>query len=418
MRESNDDFFVITECRICGANNLREFLEFGLMPLAGGFPRPEDAGREKRYPLTVAYCGNCHEVQLLETVSPALLFRDYRYTASTTSTLSRHFAEYAREMKDRFLESGDLVVEFGSNDGVLLRPFLDLGVNAVGVDPASNIVALAEKRGCVVINDFFTVAAAERILAKYGPASLVCANNVFAHIADLHEPLRAVERLLRPDGVFVFEVHYLGSLLESFQYDMIYHEHLFHHSLTALGRLLELHGIEPFEARKVSTHLGSLRVCARFRGGRPGAADESVARLLAEEHERGLDREETFRDFGRVVLRKRDELAGLVGDLTGRGKIIAGYGASGRASVHINYCRFGPDVIPFVLDESPERQGRLIPGMHNPIVPPEDFRRRRPDFALLFAYNYFDEAVRKETAFLRRGGRFILPLPSARVVDA
>ncbi|MBL8013977.1 MAG: class I SAM-dependent methyltransferase [Candidatus Omnitrophica bacterium] len=411
------DYISRDSCRICFSKDLVSFLDFGKMPLAGGFIRPEDVSAEKLYPLTTAFCRHCKEVQILETVPADVLFKDYRYVSSTTTTLSRHFASYAKSMTERFLNHDSLVVEFGCNDGVLLKPFVDLGVRAVGVEPATNIAKLAQRKGCFVINDFFNLNTAANIQRQHGRASLICANNVFAHIGDIHEPMKAIVSLLEPQGVFVFEVHYLLSLLESCQFDMIYHEHMLHHSLMALSYLLGLYEMEIFDVKRISIHAGSIRVYAQKKatGRHPIAGDVLLA--MAQEQQRGLDREETFLTFGKEVYQKRDGLVQLIDSLLQKGKRIVGYGASGRATVHLNFCKLGAEKIPYVTDESSERRGRLIPGMHNPIVSPEQLRQEQPDFALLFAYNFFEEVMKKEQAFIRKGGRFIVPLPESRVVD-
>lgn len=410
-------YTVRENCRICLSKDLVPFLDFGPMPLAGGFIKPGEIAQEKLYPLTTVFCRHCKEVQIKETVPADVLFKDYRYVSSTTLTLSRHFAAYAKAMTERFLNQNSLVVEFGCNDGVLLKPFTDLGVRAVGVEPASNIAKLAEQKGCAVINDFFNLGTAAKIQMQHGRASLICANNVFAHIDDMHEPMRAIVGLLEPQGVFVFEVHYLLSLLEGCQFDMIYHEHMMHHSLTALSYLLGLYEMEIFDVKRIPIHAGSIRVYAQKKnGGRyPIAGD--VLSLMAREVQAGLDREETFIKFGKEVHQKKDGLVRLVEELCRDGKKIVGYGASGRASVHLNFCKLGIDQIPYVTDESSERRGRLIPGMHNPIVSPEKLREEQPDFALLFAYNFFEEVMKKEQAFIRKGGRFIVPLPEPKIVD-
>lgn len=404
-------------CRICSSKDLVKFLDFGQMPLAGGFILPEDIAKEKLYPLTVVFCRHCKEVQILETVSAEILFKDYRFVASTTVTLSRHFAAYAKEMTERFLTKDSLVVEFGSNDGVLLKPFTDLGVKAVGVEPASNIAKLAIAKGCTVINDFFNTKSAVGIQERFGPADMVCANNVFAHIDDMHEPMAAINHILKPDGIFVFEVHYLVSLIEAFQFDMIYHEHMMHHSLTSLKYLMELYQMEIFDAKRIPTHAGSIRVYVQKKGSGRQAVTANVGHLLAQEKRAGMDKEATFLKFGKTVYRKRDDLIKLISRLQARGRRIVGYGASGRASVHLNFCKFGKVVIPYVTDASHERQGRVIPGMHNPIVPPEKIKEDNPDYAILFAYNYFEEVMAKEQGFIKRGGSFIVPLPEPKIVE-
>ena len=197
-------YTTISSCRICGEKNLKTFLKFGNMPLAGGFIKKEDLPKEKTFPLTVAFCERCKETQILETISSKILFKDYRFVSSTTKTLSNHFAQYAKTMKDKFLNKDSLVVEFGSNDGVLLKPFKDLGVKAIGFEPAKNIALLAMQKGCEVVNDFFNSKTAKQIEKKYGKASLICANNVFAHIDDMHEPMKGIKLLLKEDGVYVF----------------------------------------------------------------------------------------------------------------------------------------------------------------------------------------------------------------------
>ena len=405
------------DCRICSSRDLVPFLDFGLMPLAGGFIKPEEIVHEKTYPLNVVFCRHCKEVQILETIPADVLFKDYRFVASTTLTLSRHFAAYAKEMTERFLNKDSLVIEFGSNDGVLLKPFTDLGVKAVGVEPATNIAKLAMAKGCTVINDFFNTSSAERIREQYGFADMVCANNVFAHIDDMHEPMRAITRTLKPGGIFVFEVHYLLSLIEALQFDMIYHEHMMHHSLMALKYLMELYQMEIFDAKRVATHAGSIRVYAQKKGTGQYPVTPEVNRLMTQEKKSGLDREETFLKFGKDVYQKRDELKNLIMGLIAQGKRVAGYGASGRASVHLNFCKFDTSIIPYVTDASSERQGRVIPGMHNPIVPADRILSDRPDYALLFAYNYFEEVMGKEQEFIRGGGRFIVPLPEPRIIQ-
>lgn len=414
---TEDDLFRRERCRLCDSRSLSPFLEFGKTALAGGFLRPEDVTSERLFPLTLAFCTTCFEVQLVETVSPSTLFSDYRFLASTTKSLSDHFAKYAKEMAERLLpKEGALVVEFGSNDGVLLKPFGDLGVRAVGVEPASNIARVAQARGCTVVNDFFGTRTAARVREAYGPADLVCANNVFAHIDDMVDIVKGVDLLLKDSGAFVFEVHYLLDLLEGFQYDMVYHEHLMYHALLPLARFLSANGLEVFDVERNEIHCGSIRVCAQKVGVAPRRdVQPAVLARLEDEREKGLDRLETFQRFGAEVFRRRDALWMLVRSLAREGKRIVGYGASGRASVHMNLGGDGARVLEYVVDASPERQGRLMPGVHTPIVSPDRFRNDHPDYAVLFAYNYLEEISRKEAAFVTGGGRFILPAPEPRI---
>lgn len=400
------------DCRICRAASLHPFLRLGPMPLAGAFLRPEDAGTELAFPLTLAVCTECREVQTLETVRREILFRDYRFLASTTATLRDHFAGLARTLHDRFLSPGELVVDIGANDGVLLRPLARLSVRAVGFEPAANVARVAREAGCRVVEDFLGPAAAAGLVEAHGPARVVTACNVFAHIDDMHEAMEAISLLLRPDGLFVCEVHYLPDLVETFQADMMYHEHLMHHSLRPLGHLFAQYGMEVFDVLRIPIHCGSIRVWAQRRESpRPEPVSPSVRELLDLEVRLGLDSPATFDAFAGEVLARRDRLRELVLGLVDRGRRVVGYGASGRATMHLNLCGLGPGSIPYVVDASPERQGRVVPGTRNPIVTPESFRADTADVALLFAYNYREEVAAAEKRFLERGGRFLIPLP-------
>ena len=407
----------INKCRICNSKNLKIFLKFGKMPLAGGFIKKKDLLKQKTYPLTVAFCNQCKETQILETIPSTVLFRDYRFVSSTTKTLSNHFIQYAKTMKKRFLDKNSLVVEFGSNDGVLLKPFNNLGVKAIGVEPSKNISKLAKKSGCKVINDFFNLKTAKLIKKNQGKASLICANNVFAHIDNMQEPMKGIKFLLKNDGVFVFEVHYLVDLLEKFQFDMIYHEHMMHHSLTSLAYLLNLFDMEIFDVLRIPIHSGSIRVYAQNKNIKKRPVKMVVKKLLKFENDKKINHFANLKKFGLDTFRKRNSLIKLINKLKSQGKRIVGYGASGRATVHINFCKFSNKTIEYVVDASHERQGRFIPGMNIPILSPKRFQMDNPDYAILFAYNYFDEVVKKERDFIKRGGRFIIPLPVPKIVE-
>ena len=416
IKKNSSQFIKRNTCRICSSKDLKTFLKFGNMPLAGGFIKKKDLLKKKTFPLTVAFCKKCKETQILETVSQTVLFKDYRFVSSTTITLSKHFAQYAKTMKDRFLNKNSLVVEFGSNDGVLLKPFNTLGIKAIGVEPAKNISKLSKQSGCDVINDFFNLKTAKKIIKKHGEASLVCANNVFAHIDDMHEPMKGIKLLLKDNGIFVFEVHYLVDLLKQYQFDMIYHEHMMHHSLTSLSYLLNLFDMEIFDALRIPIHSGSIRVYAQNKNKKRRAVKPIVKKLFNLEKKNKINKLDTLIKFGKKSYEKRDSLIKLIKKLKSQGKRIIGYGASGRATVHINFCKFNNKQIEYVIDASHERQGRFIPGMNIPIFSPDKLKTDTPEYAILFAYNYFDEVMKKEKDFIRRGGRFIVPLPEPKII--
>ena len=411
------DYYRRGTCRTCGSRNVTPFLDLGRMPLAGNFPTESEVGRERRYPLRIFYCGDCALVQVLDVVSPRVLFSDYRYLSSVTATLRGHFEAYAAELARSLSGATDpFVVEIGANDGVLLEPLQTRGVRALGIEPAENVAAIAKGRGLDVWNEFFDESVAERIVASHGQASIVTASNVFAHIDDLHAIARGVATVLRPDGTFIVEVHYLRELLRLMQYDFFYHEHLCYYSLGSLIPFLRGHGLQVFDAQPIPIHAGSLRVFARPTSAAPPRSDRLV-RMLARERREGLTLPSTYARFGRKVARHAQDLRAMLARLRSRGKSLAGYGAPGRGNTLLNYARIGPDLLEYIVDASPSRFGRFTPGTHIPIVPPERFEEAPPDCALMLAWSYYREIVAKERAFLRGGGRFLVPLPRLRIVS-
>jgi SAM-dependent methyltransferase len=395
-------------------------MDFGDVALAGGFLKPAQFASEQRFRLRLSFCKTCFAVQVPDRVDAEILFRDYFYFSSAIGTLRSHFEEYAREITQRFLNPSTAVaVEFGCNDGVLLKPMADLGVGKViGVDPAANVLASIDDSRLTLINAFFDVNTAKRIVAESGHADVVMANNVYAHIPDIQEATRAVRTVLDDDGVFIFEVHYLGKVLEEMQYDMIYHEHLYYYSLTSAIEHFARHGMMVFDVKPIPIHGGSLRFYVCKQGSRHAAfVTPAVTRLLADEREKGYDRYETFVDFSSKVEQHRSDLMALLKRLRSEGKRIAGYGASGRANTIIQHCGINESHIDYMIDDAPAKAGFFTPGSHLEI------RSRaaldapgRPDYLLVFAWSFFEEIRRRNQPFLAAGGKMILPLPRLKVV--
>ena len=410
-------YTLIKSCRICKSKDLKPFLKFGEMPLAGGFIKKEDLSKEKLYPLTVAFCQQCKETQVLETVSPEILFNDYRYVSSTTTTLSNHFKHYAKTMHERFLDEKSLVVEFGSNDGVLLEPFGEIGVKAIGVEPAKNIAKLARQKNCEVINSFFNSNTAQDIKDKHGEASLICANNVFAHIDDIHEPLRGIKLLLKEDGVFVFEVHYLGKVIEEMQYDMIYHEHLYYYSLLSAIEHFRRYNMVVFDLKLVPIHAGSLRLYVSKECSKHALKISDAVQLLAEkERAKGYDKFWSFQKFSNEVATTKTKLIKVLKKIKSEGKTIAGYGSSGRANTMIQYCEITEDLVSYMIDDAPAKTGFFTPGSHLEIFPSSILSGNdAPDYVLVFAWSFFDEILKRNKNYIKAGGRMILPLPQVKI---
>jgi SAM-dependent methyltransferase len=403
-------------CRACGGKELSEVLDLGVMPLANSFLDPEDAARgEPAFPLTVHACADCGLLQLIHVVAPEVLFRDYIYVSTTSDTLQRHFAELARSLKERYrLGAESLAVEIASNDGLLMKKFRDVGVRAVGVEPAVNIAALARRDGLEVVNEFFTAATARAVREQYGQADLVLGNNVLAHVNDLTDFLTGIELLLKPEGGVSIEVPYARDLIEHREYDTIYHEHLSYFSAAVLARLFARHGLEVYDVERVAIHGGSIRVHGQKRGG-PRPVTDRLKKLLAEEEEMGLNTIEFQRRFARQVEHTREALVNLLADLKRQGKRVVGYGAPAKGNTQLNYCKIGTELVAYTVDKSSLKQGKLTPGMHLPVYPPEKLLQDQPDYCLIIAWNFAEEIMRQQSAYRERGGRFILPLPEARI---
>ena len=404
-------------CRLCGSSNLTKGIDLGLMPLAGQFLKKEDVSNEKKYPLRVFICEDCGLTQILDVIPPEVLFKDYRYTSSTTITLREHFREYAEEMSSCFLQSGSFVVEIGSNDGVLLVPLKEFDIDALGIEPASNIAEIAKSRGLNVINDFFNTDTAKKILNEYGKANAIFANNVLAHIDDMNELMSGVKSLLHETGILVFEVQYLLDLVKHFQYDFIYHEHLCYHSLRPLINFLDKYGMKIFDVKKIPIHGGSIRVYATSKSNRNYEISKKVLEMLETERKVGLHTYKCLSNFSKEIAQHREILMNTLKTIKEEGKTISGYGASGRGVILTNYCGIDKRYLEYVVDASPERYGRLIPGTHVKIVSPNYLRKNPTDAILMIAWTYKDEILKKEEWFLERGGEFIVPLPEPVILD-
>ena len=407
-------------CAFCGSRALEPIIDFGDLALAGAFVKPPQFADEPRYRLRVLFCTRCFALQLPDVVDPAELFANYFYFSSAIRSLREHFLDYASEVTARFLQpERATVVEIGCNDGILLKPLADHGVRTpIGVDPATNIVQSIGDPRITVVNDFFSSKVAARIRSQHGPADLIVANNVYAHIPEINDVTRGVAELLAPDGVFVFEVHHLGSVLRGLQYDMIYHEHLYYYSLLALENHLGRHGLQVFDVKRIPIHGGSIRyyVC-RQAGKWAKSATNRVALLRQDETAQGLDRVGTFQHFAAQIAQRKDTLMCYLERLRKAGRRVAGYGASGRANTIIQYCGIGHDHMQYMIDDAPAKWGYYTPGSHFEIRSSEALQKDAPHTLVIFAWGYLNEIAEKCKPYLDRGGRLLTPLPEVRLMS-
>lgn len=406
----------VTRCRTCGSTDLEQFLSLGVTPLANALVDPHSAvGAEAMFPLEVLRCIICRLVQLSVVVRPELLFAHYRYTSSASSPLIGHFDGLAATVVDRFAAIGRLIVEIGSNDGVLLRPLRARGVRVVGIEPAANLAEAANAAGLETVNAFFTRAIAAQIVGRVGQAAAVLANNVLAHIDDLDDVIAGLDALLAPDGVFVAEVPYVLDLIEHVEYDTIYHEHLSYFALAPLARLFGDRGFQLFDVERLPVHGGSVRIYAARAGRHP--VSERLETLVRAEA-RTIGEADAYTRFAARVARSRVALREMLESSLASGRRVAGLGATAKGNTLLNYCGFGPREVAFIGDSTPLKHGLLTPGTRIPVLPEEEIFRRGVDDTLLLAWNYADAIIPRYEQYLRGGGRFIHPIPEARLITA
>lgn len=404
-------------CRLCGSSALEMVIRLTPTPPANAFVGPAERSIDQaRFPLELMLCSACSHAQLGHVVDPQLLFARYPYVSGTSPVFVEHFRQYAEDVVRSFSVPRDsLVVDIGSNDGTLLRWFQTHDLRVLGIDPAVDIAMEATDSGIETIPSFVTRDLAQAVRQERGAASVVTANNVFAHIDDLASATRAVAELLAPDGLFVFEVSYFPDVCERNLFDTIYHEHLDYHTLVPLARFFAEHGLDLMDASRVTTHGGSVRGVAQLRDGKRAHTDRLSA-LIRHERTIGLDKPATLRAFAARIERAKEEVTGLLRHLRGEGRSIAGYGAPAKATTLMYHFELGPEILDFIVDDSPRKQGLFTPGLHVPVLPVEALYERRPDDVLILAWNFADSIRAAHRAFVDQGGRMIIPLPSLEIV--
>ena len=402
------------ECLIC-RSALEPFISFGQMPIANGFLTEAQFKDEYFFEMRVSFCPHCHMVQLMDQPDRERMFHEnYAFFSSTSTRMAEHFKAFADFVRERYCDPADpFVVEMGSNDGIMLRHFASRGLRHLGIEPSANVAEAARKNGVRTTCEFFDEQAAERILAENGPADTICAANVMCHIPYLHLVMAGVGRLLKPKGVLIFEDPYLGDIVEKTSYDQIYDEHAFYFSVTSLTNLFDRHDLEIIDVIPQATHGGSMRYIVGRKGAHVSSA--AVAAQRAKEQTLGLSDPATYRELAAKIGRSRDALIALLRKLKTEGKRVVGYAATSKSTTVINYCGITPDLVEFISDTTPIKQGKFSPGLHIPVRPYEDFKASYPDYALLFGWNHADEILAKEQAFRDAGGQWIVYVPEVGV---
>jgi methylation protein EvaC len=397
---------------VCGGQ-LHEFAGFGQQPLSDAFRLPDERGEEFFFRLAVGICSSCTMVQLMHEVPRELMFHEgYPYYSSGSARMRAHFESTA----SRFMRAAGpdgFIVEVGCNDGAMLHVVADAGRRHLGIEPSSAVAAVAAQRGVRVLGDFFDAGIAARIRADDGPANVIFAANTLCHIPYVDSVLNGVSELLAPDGMFVFEDPYFADILAQTSFDQIYDEHFYFFTAGSVAALAARHDLELVDAERLEVHGGEVRYTLMRAGAREPSA--AVAKLFAEEAAGRITEEPTLEQFRANVERIRADLIALLTRLRSEGRTVAGYGATAKSATVANYCGIGPDLVSYICDTTPAKQGRLSPGAHIPVRPHQTFAAGYPDYALLFAWNHAAEIMANEKDFTRAGGQWIRYVPHVRV---
>jgi len=405
-------------CRLCGHGLEHSFVDLGMSPLCESFLTPDQLdAMEPYFPLHAFVCQECFLVQLKEYVSPEHIFQEYAYFSSYSTTWVAHAKAYCDMVTRRFALGPDsLVVELASNDGYLLQHFEPLGIPVLGIEPAANVAKVAIEKRIATRVDFFGVRLAQELVAEGKQADVIVGNNVLAQVPDLNDFVAGMRLLLKPEGVITLEFPSLERLMAHNEFDTIYHEHFSYFSLVAIERMAARHHLKLVDVEALATHGGSLRVyLAHVASARSPA--KSVDDLLAREQALGLRNPATYSSFAEQVRSTKRKLLSFLIAAKNEGKTVCGYGAPGKGNTLLNYCGIGTDFLEFTVDRNPYKHGRFTPGMHIPIRPVEAIDVAKPDYILILPWNLKHEIIRQMSHVGTWGGKFVVPIPEATIID-
>jgi methylation protein EvaC len=405
----------MSNCLICD-KLIEPFMSFGKMPIANGFLTKEQFASEYFFELQVTFCEKCKMVQLVEQPAREKMFNEnYAFFSGTSMAMAIHFKEFADHVMTDYLPSDNpFVVEIGSNDGIMLQHFKEKNIRHLGVEPSANVAEVAIKKGINTISEFFDEKLAHEIVNEYGQADAFLGANVMCHVAYLHSVIEGIKILLKDNGIVMFEDPYMGDVIENTSYDQFYDEHVFLFSILSISYLFGQHGMEVIDVEPQWSHGGSMRYVIARKGARP--ASNNVLEHLKKEKAMGLDKQLVYDRFRRNCEDSRDSLTFLLREIKKEGKRVVGYAATSKSTTILNYCGIGPDLIDFISDTTPIKQGKFTPGAHIPVRPYEKFLVKYPDYALLFAYNHAKEIMAKEQKFMASGGKWIVYVPEVKVL--
>lgn len=407
----------VPQCQFCGTALKHTLVNLGMSPLCESYVNFEQLNQmEAFYPLHVRVCDNCFLVQLEAYVSPEHIFSEYAYFSSYADTWLRHCKAYTDLMVERFnLNQQSQVVELASNDGYLLQYFVEKNIPVLGVEPATNIAKIAIAKGIPTVNEFFGRVCARKLVQQGIQADLIAANNVLAHVPDLNDFVAGMKILLKPQGVATGEIQHLMRLMESNQFDTIYHEHFCYHTLTTLEKIFAAHGLTLFDVEELSTHGGSLRIYARHQDDSTKPISDRVIELRNREAAAGFNSIERYTNFEEQVRETKRKLLDFLIKKKREGKQIVGYGAPGKGNTLLNYCGIRTDFLDYTVDRNPYKHGKFLPGTHIPIYPTSKIEETKPDYVLILPWNFKDEIMEQMSLIRNWGGQFVVPIPEINI---
>jgi len=406
-------------CRFCDNKLEHIFIDLGMSPLSNSYLQASRIHKsEKFYPLTVFVCSSCLLVQLMEYETPDVIFSDYAYFSSYSDSWLEHARIYADKIIDRFTISKDsMVIELASNDGYLLKNFIERDIPVIGIEPAENVALYAQERGIPTITKFFGVAVAQELIAQNKAADLIIGNNVLAHVPNINDFVGGIKILLKPSGIATLEFPHILNLIKKKQFDTIYHEHFSYLSFFSVLKIFENHGLKIFDVDELTTHGGSLRIYATHSDNMEQRIYRSVKNLFQKEYNAGLHNLAMYKSFSEVIhAQKRHILKKLI-KIKENEKRIVGYGAAAKGNTLLNYCGIRTDIIDYVVDRNPQKIGKLLPGTHIPIKDPDAIKEDKPDYVLIFPWNLQDEIITQNNYIREWGGKFIIPIPDVMIID-
>ena len=406
----------LKKCRLCESKKLKTFIDFSRMPLAGAFLTKSQISNEFLYPMGMQFCQNCSSVQVDTVIPLDVLFKKYFYFSSSINTLIEHFFDLSNMVSKKYLKNGGNVLEIGCNDGVFLNHMVKKsGVNCIGVDPARNVIKKISNKKINAYNKPFNLELTKKIKSRFDKIDLIVSSFSFGHIDNMKSVAEGIDFLLDKNGTFIFEIYYLGTVIKELQYDMMYHEHMTYYTIKSLKKFLSKHNLRIFNIEKIKLRSGSLRFsCCRIKDKR--TSSKNVEKYIRDENKNGFNKLSYLNNYNQKINKTKIDIIKIIKKLKKNNKTIYGYGASGRGTIIMNYCKLDKNILDYVVDDAPAKRGKYTPGTHVKIISWDDLKKvGYPDYFVLFAWPFHAEISKKRSEFLKNGGKFIVPLPKARI---